>query len=231
MFAEESLETRLVCTQETGEIPPQESDSAANWLGMLRPVFVTACCFRCLGKHPLSLAEHLCKCSLRCRCSAQTPFLPHIGGISPYAVSCLSFPYSKSPLNSVSDAHCPFFLFFIPPHPTPPSVLGSLQEKHKGLTCASSPGPHTLPYIKGLFLITAGHIQPSPPQPAGCSQVLLLSTVLLLMPPKHPISCKHQDRRMIKSSNFRSGSVLHHFLLVYMSIDGGRIKLLLSKSG
>lgn len=136
MFAEESLETRLICTQETGEIPPQESDSAANWLGMLRPVFVTACCFRCLGKHPLSLAEHLCKCSLRCRCSAQTPFLLHIGGINPYAVSCLSFPYSKSPLNSVSDAHCPFFLFFIPP---PPKCFGLSAGKTQRINLCAQP--------------------------------------------------------------------------------------------
>lgn len=83
MFAEESLETCLICAQETGEIPPQESDSAANWLGMLRPVFVTAWCFRCLGKYPPRLAEHLCKCSLRCRCSARMPVSCTSQGLAP----------------------------------------------------------------------------------------------------------------------------------------------------
>lgn len=34
MFAEESLEAHRIHTQETGEIPPQESHSAANWPGM-----------------------------------------------------------------------------------------------------------------------------------------------------------------------------------------------------
>lgn len=79
----------------------------------------------------------------------------HVTRISPYTVSCLSFPYSKPPLNSVSDARHPFFK----------SVMGPLQEKQK-IICVSSLEPHTHPYIRGgggggVFLKTAGRSHPA----------------------------------------------------------------------
>lgn len=59
VLAEESLEMCLICSQETGEIPPQESHLAANWLGMLQLGFGAAWCFRCPGKRSPAMQSSL----------------------------------------------------------------------------------------------------------------------------------------------------------------------------
>lgn len=63
------------------------------------------------------------------------PFLLHKGWISPSAASCLSFPSSKPPLNSVGDAHRPYIF----------RHFGFSAGKMQRITYASSLGPHTHP--------------------------------------------------------------------------------------
>lgn len=129
MFAEESLETRLVCTQETGEIPPQESDSAANWPGMLRPVFVTACCFRCLGKHPLSLQS--ISASAACAAGAQPKrlFFRTSEGLAP-TLSPASVSHTQNPHLILLVMLTVLFSFFLFPPTPPPQAFWALCRKN-----------------------------------------------------------------------------------------------------
>ena len=191
MFAEESLETHLLHAQEPGEIPPQEPAAAASWLGMLRPGFATAQCFRCLGKRPPSLAEHLHEC----RCSAPTPWMSEGSALtlSPASVSL----HSNPPLNSLRDAHCPFILF-------PPQAFQVLSRKKKkeGNLCAQAGASHPALFKGALPNHCRSH-------PAKSSRTRLpLSGVAAQHRPAANALPKHQARRTIKPPNFRSGSAL-----------------------
>lgn len=84
---------RLICTRETGEIPPQESHLPASWLGMLQLGFGAAWCFKVPWLMFLSRAEHPHKCSPAA--GAQPHLLPQ-------------FPLLQTALRSLSDAHSPF---------------------------------------------------------------------------------------------------------------------------
>jgi len=215
MFAEESLETHLLHAQEPGEIPPQEPAAAASWLGMLRPGFATAQCFRCLGKRPPSLAEHLTSAGAQPQ---------HPGCQRDQPLRCLlpQFPYIQTPHFILLGMLTALLFFFPPKH-----FKSSAGKKKKRVTSVPRLGPLTQPYLRGLFLITAGPILPSPPGPACPSQVLLLSTVPLRTPSPNT---KPEERLNPQIS----GPVLpspHRFLLVYRRIDGGGIELLLSKWG
>lgn len=103
---------------------------------MLRMVSVTACCSRCLGKHPPSLAEPPRKLqvlspstSLFCASQGSAPTPP------PASVSHTQNP----PLNSVRDAHRPSF----------PERWGYFCRKNTEHNSCGQPGASHPPLYKG----------------------------------------------------------------------------------